>query len=113
FQDVFMECPIASAAWLMYRKDLDGIGEIAGDRYPEDYDLVFRMYGHGLKAVGTPEVVHLWRDWSHRASRTKQEYADQLFFEVKLHYFFLYKYRPPAPIVIWGAGRKGKKLFRL
>lgn len=113
FEDVFMECPIASPAWLIYREDLDSIGGIAGDHYPEDYDLVFRMYVHGLSAEGIPRVVHFWRDWTDRASRTKQEYADQLFFELKIRYFIDYKYRIDCPLVIWGAGRKGKKLFRL
>lgn len=113
FDDVFVECPVASAAWMMYRDDLERIGGITDHRYPEDYDLVFRMYGHGLKAVGASEVVHLWRDWPGRASRTKKEYADQLFFEMKIYYFLRYCYSPPAPTVIWGAGRKGKQLFRL
>ena len=113
FQDIFMECPIASPAWLIHREDLDRIGGVTGVQYPEDYDLVFRMYVHGLSAEGIPRVVHLWRDWSDRASRTKKEYADQLFFELKIRYFTEYKYRKNQPIVIWGAGRKGKNLFRL
>lgn len=113
FEDIFMECPIASPAWLIHREDLDLIGGIAGDQYPEDYDLVFRMYVHGLSAEGNPQVVHLWRDWTDRASRTQKAYADQLFFELKIRYFIEYKYRRGCPLVIWGAGRKGKKLFRL
>lgn len=112
FEDIFMECPIASPAWMMYREDLESIGGIADGRYPEDYDLVFRMYVHGLKARGCGEVVHLWRDWSDRASRTKEEYADQLFFDLKLYYFIKYKYRKDQRLVVWGAGRKGKKLFK-
>ncbi len=112
FEEVFMECPIASPAWMMYRKDLLSIGGITSGRYPEDYDLVFRMYEHGLKAHGCDSIVHLWRDWSHRASRTKEEYADQLFFDLKVYYFLKYKYRPDHRLIVWGAGRKGKKLYR-
>ncbi len=112
FDDIFMECPVASPAWMMYRKDLEAIGGVVNDQYPEDYDLVFRMYVHGLEPHGCEEVVHLWRDWSDRASRTKEEYADQLFFDLKWHYFLKYKYKGDHPVVLWGAGRKGKKLFK-
>ena len=113
FDDIFIECPVASAAWMMYRDDLERIGGITDHRYPEDYDLVFRMYVHGMKAVGATEVVHCWRDWPGRASRTKKEYADQLFYEIKVHYFLRFCYNPGAPVVIWGAGRKGKRLLKL
>lgn len=112
FDDIFMECPVASPAWMMFRKDLDAIGGIVRGPYPEDYDLVFRMYVNGLTPYGSEEVVHLWRDWSDRASRTKEEYADQLFFELKLYYFLKYKYKNDHAVVLWGAGRKGKKLFK-
>lgn len=112
FEDIFIECPIASPAWLMYREDLDRIGGITDGIYPEDYDLVFRMYVHGLTPKGISSVIHHWRDWPKRASRTKKEYKDQLFFDLKVRYFLKYKYRPEDKVVIWGAGRKGKKLFR-
>ncbi len=112
FQDIFMECPIASPAWLMYREDLKTIGGVTCGRYPEDYDLVCRMYFNGLTPRGCDSVVHLWRDWSDRASRTKEEYADQLFFDLKVYYFLKYKYREGQKLVLWGAGRKGKKLYK-
>lgn len=112
FKDIFMECPIASPAWLMYRQDIEAIGGVAGNQYPEDYDLVFRMYIHGLVIRGCNKVIHYWRDWSDRASRSQKVYADQLFFDLKIGYFFRHKHKTNSSLVIWGAGRKGKKLFR-
>lgn len=112
FEEIFMECPVASPAWMMYRKDLEAIGGITDDRYPEDYDLVFRMFIHGISPFGTSQIVHLWRDWSDRASRTKNEYSDQLFFDLKLHYFLQNKYQKNRSFVLWGAGPKGKNLYR-
>src|SRR5690606_37911242 len=112
FEEIYTECPIASPAWLMYRDDLESIGGVVGDFYPEDYDLVFRMFIRDLVPRGCTKVVHYWRDWSDRASRTWEEYADQLFFDLKLHYFLTHSYQRDKPLVLWGAGKKGKKLFR-
>lgn len=112
FEDIFFECPIASPAWMMYREDMDRIGGITSGRYPEDYDLVFRMYVHGVSPVGSKKVVHLWRDWSDRASRTDEVYSDQLFFDLKMDYFLENKFQTGRPISLWGAGRKGKILYK-
>ncbi|MEO1434349.1 MAG: glycosyltransferase family 2 protein [Bacteroidota bacterium] len=107
---IYEECVIASPCWMMHRSDLNRIGAFESDRYPEDYDLVFRMYKVYLEVVAIPEVLHLWRDHGSRASRTDPNYQDQQFLELKLDYFFKLDRDRSKGLLIWGAGKKAKKL---
>ncbi len=113
WQDIYKECVIASPCWLISRSDLDRCEAFQPNRYPEDYDLVFRFYKYGLKVISNPEVLHLWRDHADRTSRNHEHYASVSFFDLKLHYFFEQDRDPDRPLVIWGAGTKGKQMAKL
>lgn len=113
YQDIYKECVLPSPAWMMHREDFEKSGAYRPDRYPEDYDLCFRCYESGLKMVGVKEVIHHWRDHPSRNSRHDPNYADQLFFDLKLDYFLKIDRRRSQPLYVWGAGRKGKKFARL
>jgi len=137
FEDIYKECVIASPCWMLHREDLEACGAFRADRYPEDYDLCFRMYEAGLKVVGSDDVLHFWRDHSSRASRNDDNYADNRFLDLKLYCFLKLerKINPSSDtfkvsdefseldsyssdilemsdetLVIWGAGKKGKMI---
>ena len=136
FEDIYKECVIPSPCWMLHREDMEACGAFYADRYPEDYDLCFRMYEAGLKVVTSEYKLHLWRDHSSRASRNDDNYADNRFLDLKLHYFLKLerktkplsdvlkvsdKYAEPdssdilemsdeRALVIWGAGKKGKMI---
>lgn len=113
YDAIYKECVIASPCWMVWREDLDKCGAFNPDVYPEDYDLVFRFYRSGLKVVSSPDVLHLWRDYPTRTSRTDEKYSDQRFFDLKLSYFFELERKPESPLLVWGAGKKGKQLAHL
>ena len=110
FVDIYKECVIPSPCWMVFRTDLDRCGAFNLDVYPEDYDLCFRFYKNKLKVCGTQEIIHRWRDYPQRASRTHEHYADNRFLELKLNYFLELDYNPEKELIIWGAGAKGKWL---
>jgi len=112
WKELFKECVIASPNWLLHRVDFEKCGAFNSDIYPEDYDLVFRMHEAGLKVVAVDAVTHLWRDHEERSSRNDENYAAYTFFEIKLRYFLRLKYNPKRPLMIWGAGKKGKDLAK-
>lgn len=112
FTEIYKECPIPSPCWMAFRSDLDKCGAFYHDRYPEDYDLAFRFYEHGLTCIPGDEVLHYWRDYDYRASRTSEHYAQNYFLEIKLHYYLKLNHRESRPLVIWGAGKKGKEIAR-
>jgi len=113
FQDLYKECVIPSPCWMVYRTDLEKCEAFRPNRYPEDYDLCFRFYEHGLQVLPNDQVLHQWRDYSNRTSRTDKNYADNRFLAIKVHYFLKLTRDKNRPLVIWGAGRKGKLIARL
>lgn len=110
FQDRYKECVIPSPSWMTSKEDFDRIGGFKTSRYPEDYDLAFRMFQGNLKVAGVNELCHLWRDHDRRASRNDSNYANNNFLDLKLHYFLLLDYKTSFDLVLWGAGKKGKFL---
>jgi len=113
FSEIYKECVIPSPCWMLHREDLDIIDAFEPDRYPEDYDLAFRCYSKGIKSIPCNSVLHHWRDYSNRTSRTHPHYAQNHFIDIKLHYFLKLNYDPSRPLVIWGAGNKGKTISKL
>jgi glycosyltransferase involved in cell wall biosynthesis len=112
FRDIYKECVIPSPCWMIHRKDLDAVNAFDENRYPEDYDLAFRFYEAGYKTVPCDEVLHKWRDYSTRSSRTDKNYADHTFTEIKTYYFFKSHREIDKELVIIGAGNRGKKLSK-
>lgn len=112
FQDIYKECVVPSPCWMVHYEDLVLSGAFTSNTYPEDYDLCFRFYQSGLKVVSVKEVLHYWRDHSSRASRNDPHYLDNDFFALKIQYFLKLNFNPKKNLVLWGAGRKGKKVAK-
>ena len=112
FSEIYKECVIPSPCWMVFREDLEECNAFYPNDYPEDYDLAFRFYLMGLKPIPCENVLHHWRDYSTRTSRTDIHYADNTFLEIKLKYFLLNEYDKTKNLVIWGAGTKGKTIAK-
>lgn len=108
WRDVYRECPIPSSAWLMYRADLERIGGFNSDLMPEDYDLAFRLLKHKLRVIRLHQVVHHWRDSETRTSRNEEQYFPLAYLPLKVRYFLELHRDYSKPLVLWGAGKKGK-----
>lgn len=108
FTEIFKECVVPSPCWMVYREDFENCGGFNSTTYPEDYDLVFRFYEQGLKCLPSNNLLHLWRDYPARTSRTHEHYADSSFIEIKINYFLKLNYDSTKNLVVWGAGKKGK-----
>lgn len=113
FFEIYKECVVPSPCWMVWREDFDKCGGFNSDVYPEDYDLVFRFYRCGLKCLSSNNLLHLWRDYPTRTSRTDQHYADSSFIEIKTNYFLKLHYDSSRNLVVWGAGKKGKFVAEL
>jgi len=112
FAEIYKECVIPSPCWMAYKTDFDACGGFNSERYPEDYDLAFRFYEHHLQCIPCSEVLHLWRDYATRTSRTSAHYAENHFLDLKINYFLKLDYQKNANLVIWGAGTKGKTMAK-
>jgi len=113
YSEIYKECVIPSPCWMVCKTDFEACGAFKSDRYPEDYDLAFRFYKHGLKVIPCNEVLLLWRDYTTRTSRTHEHYAENYFLDIKLYYFLMLEYDTSRTLAVWGAGFKGKKIAKL
>ncbi|RKN81403.1 glycosyltransferase [Ulvibacterium marinum] len=112
YSEIYKECVVPSPCWMAYREDLDACGAFDPNRYPEDYDLTFRFYEKELSCIPCNQILHYWRDYDTRTSRTSEHYAQNYFLEIKLHYFLKLEYDTKRPLTIWGAGNKGKEIAK-
>lgn len=113
YQEIYRECVIPSHCWIIHKEDFDAVDAFNPLIYPEDYDLCFRFYRHGLNVVGIDKILHYWRDRSNRISRTWDEYKDNRYFDLKLRFFYEIDRDRSRPLVLWGGGRNGKDMARL
>jgi hypothetical protein len=93
---------------MIHKTDLTACNAFNSNRYPEDYDLAFRFYKHQYACIACNDILHDWRDYSYRTSRTDEHYAENHFIPLKLDYFLELDYNPDKKLVVWGAGNKGK-----
>jgi len=112
YSEIYKECVIPSPSWMLHRDDLLAVSAFNPKRYPEDYDLTFRFYEANYKVIPCNDILHYWRDYSTRTSRTHDNYAENSFIDIKLHYFLKLDYNKNRPLVIWGAGKKGKTIAK-
>lgn len=113
YNEIYKECVIPSPCWLIHREDLIACGAFNPNIYPEDYDLTFRFYKHNYKCIPCDKVIHRWRDYTTRTSRTHIHYAQNHFTSLKTHHFLDIDYIPQKTPVIWGAGTKGKLMAKI
>jgi len=113
YQEIYKECVIPSPSWMLERHILEGLGGFKSLDYPEDYDLCFKLYQQNVPVYGLRETLHFWRDYPDRTSRTNENYADNRFLELKVRYFIECDFKNDEELVLWGAGKKGKRIAQL
>ncbi|MBD0339064.1 MAG: glycosyl transferase family 2, partial [Thermoleophilia bacterium] len=107
-RDVFVECPLPHPT-LLVRRELAAYRDCG---WPEDYDLVLRLWAGGARFRNVDRVVLRWRDHPGRLSRTDPRYAQEAFVRCKLHHLRATLLRDRPGAVVWGAGPVGKSFGR-
>jgi glycosyltransferase involved in cell wall biosynthesis len=105
-REIFVECPIAHPTLAVRRAALDAVGGWRDPGWPEDYDLVLRLWSGGFRLGKVPEVLLEWRESPGRLSRTDRRYAADAFRRCKAHY--LGRRLAGRDVIVWGAGPVGK-----
>jgi glycosyltransferase involved in cell wall biosynthesis len=110
-RDIFVECPIAHPTLLMRRVAFEAVGGYRQIAWPEDYDLVLRLWRAGYGLANVPRVLHAWRERGDRTSRTDARYGHEAFRRCKAFHLqhTLAKHRP---LLVAGAGPSGKSFAR-
>jgi len=109
-RDLFVECPIPHPSLMMRREAFDQIGGYRDVGWPEDYDLILRLWEAGHRFGKVPDVLLEWRERPDRLSRTDDRYGEDAFRRCKAR--FLGRRIAGRPVVVWGAGPVGKYFAR-
>jgi glycosyltransferase involved in cell wall biosynthesis len=107
-RDLFVECPLPGPA-LTARAELVSYRDRG---WPEDYDLVFRIWAGGGRFRNVDRLVHRWRDHPQRLTRTQPAYSLAAFRRCKIHFLRRTLLAAGRPAVVWGAGPTGKAFAR-
>jgi cellulose synthase/poly-beta-1,6-N-acetylglucosamine synthase-like glycosyltransferase len=129
-RDIFVECPIPHPTLVLRRAAYDAVGGYRDTGWPEDYDLVLRLWAAGGRLGKVADVLLHWRERPDRASRTDPRYSPAAFRRCKVHWLVrtLLSGRVPGRaggdataesvagplrrVVVWGAGPVGKEFAR-
>ena len=111
-RQLFVECPLAHPAFFLRADAVAGIGGYRDRGWPEDYDLVLRLWRAGYRLANAPEVLLHWREGARRLSRTHGAYAPEAFVACKVHHLRKSLLAGGRGAVVWGAGPVGKAFAR-
>ncbi len=111
-RDIFVECPIPHPTLMIRRHVLLGVGGYRELGWPEDYDLILRVWAGGYRMAKVPEVLLRWREYAERASRTDDRYAEVEFRRIKIWFLQHTLLDGGRHAMVWGAGPIGKTFAR-
>ena len=70
--NLFVECPLAHPTFLFRARALAEVGGYRDRGWPEDYDLLLRLWRRGHRFAAAPRTLLDWRDSAGRLSRTSR-----------------------------------------
>jgi glycosyltransferase involved in cell wall biosynthesis len=111
-RDIFVECPVPHPTLAISRVALEAVGGYRDIGWPEDYDLLLRLWSRGMMVGKVPEVLLGWREGSGRLSRTDTRYDGASFRRCKIHFLEATLLRERPEVMVCGAGPVGKTFAR-
>ncbi|HSH75733.1 MAG TPA: glycosyltransferase family 2 protein, partial [Longimicrobiales bacterium] len=111
-RDIFVECPLAHPSFFIRASALERVGGYRDQDWPEDYDLVLRLWASGGRFGKVPQLLLRWREGPERLSRTDPRYAAGAFLACKVHHLRRTLLVGRAGVVVWGGGPVGKAAAR-
>lgn len=110
-RDRYVECPIAHPTWIIRRELLERFG-YRDCGWPEDYDLLLRLFESGHRLGVVPRRLVAWRDRPERLSRRHPAYALDRFVACKAAHLASGFLAGRRDYVLWGYGGTGRALRR-
>ncbi|MDE2763501.1 MAG: glycosyltransferase [Gemmatimonadota bacterium] len=107
---LFVECPLAHPTFMFRAEALVSVGGYRDRGWPEDYDLLLRLWRSGHRFVSVPRVLLDWNNGPGRLSRTHPAYTHAAFRACKVHHLRRSLLAGREGVVVWGAGPTGKRL---
>lgn len=111
-RDLFVECPLAHPTFMFRTETLRSAGGYRDLGWPEDYDLLLRLWRAGRRFASLPQTLLDWTDSPGRASRTNSAYSLDAFRRCRVHHLRRSLLAGRPGVVVWGSGPTGKSLAK-
>jgi glycosyltransferase involved in cell wall biosynthesis len=111
-QEIFVECPLPHPTFLIRRAALEAVGGYQDRGWPEDYDLVLRLWQAGHPMGKLPGPLLTWHERPGRLSMRDPRYGPAAFRACKRHYLRATHLARYPQYYQWGAGEAGKPWLR-
>jgi glycosyltransferase involved in cell wall biosynthesis len=111
-KNLFIECPLAHPTFFLRTSVVDEVGGYVDRGWPEDYDLLLRLWRSGARLAAVDRVLLRWRLRDDRTSVRHAAYTPEAFRRCKVHYLLETLAHDRSGLVIWGAGPIGKAFAR-
>lgn len=111
-REILVECPLPHPTFMMPKTLFEELGGYQDCGWPEDYDLVLRVWRAGRRFAKPSVPVLEWRDHARRLSRTDPRYAEAAFRRCKRHFLAESGLADGRRLFQWGAGEVGKRWLR-
>jgi GT2 family glycosyltransferase len=111
-RNLFIECPLAHPTFFMRTAIVAEVGGYVDRGWPEDYDLILRLWRSSARLAAVDRVLLQWRIHRDRASVRHEAYTPEAFRRCKVHYLLETLARGRDGLVVWGAGPIGKAFAR-
>lgn len=111
-REIFVESPLVHPSVMLRRRQLLDTGGYQDRGWAEDYDLWLRCHLAGLRFGKVTETLLRWREHNERATRTDGRYSVDNFLRAKAHYLARGPLMHRRGLIVWGAGRTGRRLGR-
>lgn len=111
-KDLFVECPLPHPTFFVDGDAVEAVGGYRDRGWPEDYDLLLRLWSAGGRFGKVDDALLRWRHSPDRLSRTHDAYTADAFRRCKIHFLRETLLRQRLGTVVWGAGPTGKAFGR-
>jgi glycosyltransferase involved in cell wall biosynthesis len=111
-REIFIESPIANPSAMVRRREILELGSYCDHGWPEDYDLWLRYFVAGRRFAKVPEVLLSWREHPQRVTHTDSRYSVENFLRAKAFYLIQGPLRENRDLIVWGAGKTGRRLSK-
>jgi hypothetical protein len=111
-RELFVESPLCHPSVMLRRDALEAVGPWRDVPWPEDYDLWLRLDAAGYGLAKLPELGLRWRHHGGRMTFNDPRCELARFPEAKAPYLAARLRTLARPLVVWGAGKTGKRLAR-
>lgn len=108
--NLFVECPLAHPSFMFRAEALASVGGYRDRGWPEEYDLLLRLWRAGRRFASVPQALLEWRHGPNRLSRSHPAYSLDAFRACRVHHLRRSLLVGREGVVVWGAGPTGKSL---